>query len=649
MARHLSSSQMATIEALAETVAPACEHLPVSSAEVGVAAELDALLERFDRRSRRMLRLLASVARFAPLLAGRRATLAGLSRSRREAYLREVMARPGLDQEVIVNLRALCAMVYGGDPRFRAYVGDHNQPYKPDLPVPPERELPVLCHPELAASEDVECDVLVVGSGAGGATVAREFARHGLDVVIVEDGGPVRRADFRGRALHRVVEYYRDNGLTSTFGGSTIAVPMGRVVGGTTVVNSGTCLRAPDFVLESWARTDGATLAAPEAMGPAYEELAERLQIEPVAADVMGNNGLIARRGAEALGLRAGPIPRPTSGCAGTGQCAFGCPRDAKQAMHLTHLPDAVAAGARIFGRCRVDRLRLKGRRVVAAEARILDGRRRPTPHRLTFHARVVFLCAGALVTPALLLRSGFGRTGGALGGNLRIHPGSGISGRFAETVNGWQGVMQSFAIDEWLEEGMLLEATFPPLGLGYSAGALPGVGEEHAEQLAKVANVAAIGSIISDISSGRVRVVPGLGPIMLYRMGREDATRTVTAMARAARVLFAAGAEEVYPGVPAVPVLRNPREAAALESKGLRPAELKVSAYHPMGTARMGADPARSVCDPSGRVHGAFNLYVADASLLPGSTHVNPQLTLMALCLNVARRFLDAWPAAAG
>jgi len=323
MARHLSSAQMATIAALAETVAPPCEKLPVSSADVGVATELDVLLERFDPGSRRMVRGLATGVRLAPLLTGQWATFAALSRERREAYVRRVMGRPGLDHDALVSLRALCAMVYAGDPRFREYLGDGNQPFKPGLRVPVEIELPVLCHPELAANTDVDCDVVVVGSGAGGATVARELALAGLDVVIVEEGGPVRRADFEGRALHRVVEYYRDNGFTSTFGsfgGPVIPVPMGRVVGGTTVVNSGTCLRPPDSVLDDWSQTHGLQLAAPEAMGPALDELIGRLCIEPVGDDIMGNNGRIVRRGAEAArepasapsGVRATPSGRCT-------------------------------------------------------------------------------------------------------------------------------------------------------------------------------------------------------------------------------------------------------------------------------------------------------------------------------------------------
>jgi hypothetical protein len=612
MPHNLSVAQHRTLAALAEALAPASPHLPLSATEAGVADSLDALLDRFDATPRRLLKLLVTALRFAPVLKGKGATFPKLDSERREAYLREALAQPRWDHDVVVNLRALCDMVYAGDPRFRRHVGDFNEPYKTGVPVPPETELRVIHHPELRASTSVDCDVVIVGSGAGGSIIARELAHAGIDVVVVEEGGPVSREDFEDRPLHRVVKYYRANGLTATRGTPVIPVPMGRVVGGTPVVNSGTCLRAPDSVLQEWAEIHGAALAAPDALGQAYEDVAAQLSIQPVTEDIMGNNGRIVRRGAEELKLRAQPIPRPVRDCVGTGQCGFGCPRDAKQSMHLTYLPDAVRRGARIYGLCKVDRLLIEGRRVTGVVASILDEQRRATGQSLTVRARAVFLCAGAIHTPALLLRHGLGRGSRAVGRHLRIHPASGVTGKFEETVNGWQGVMQPFAIEEYVSEGILLEAVFPPLGMTYSSAALPGVGEEHAALLADYPHMASIGSVVSDTGSGRVRSVPGGSPIMLYRMSPLDVRRAVRAISLGARVLFAAGALEVYPGVPAVPVLRSLGEVDDFEK---------------------------------GRVHDVDNLYVGDTSLFPGSPHANPQFTLMALCRNLAHRFAEGWP----
>jgi len=645
----LSKAQHRTLAALAESIAPPGSPLPLDASQMGVADQLDALLREFDPESRRVLRLLTSALRMAPLAGGGFCPFDRMSGARRDAWLGAALAGRRMGHDVAVSLRALCEMVYAGDERFRKHVGDHNLPLKRGLPIPPETELPVLRHPELEGEVEAECDVVVVGSGAGGSTVARELAEAGLDVLIVEEGGPVSREDFAGSALRRTVRYCRNNGLTTAIGDTLIPVPMGRVVGGTPVVNSGTCLRAPDSVLDAWARVHGVELATPERMAPQYDRLVEQLHIHPVTEEVMGANGAIARRGAEALGLRSGPIPRPTRGCAGTGQCAFGCPRDAKQAMHLTSLPVAVGHGARIYAGCLVDEIVVRGDRAEGIRARILDARRAPTGGHLNVRARCVFVCAGALMTPVLLRRSGIARRNPALGNHLRIHPGSGVTGRFDEIVNGWQGVMQSYAIDEWLEDGILLEATFPPLGMTYSAGALPGIGQEHARMLDAYPHMASIGSIVSDSGTGRVRALPVAGPTMLYRLGQEDTAKTIRAIGLAARVLFAAGAREVYSGLPGLAPLRSPADVDALEARRFRARELKVSAYHPMGTARMGTNARSSVCDAEGRVYGTRNLRVADTSLFPASTYVNPQFTLMALCLNVAERFLDRWPGCQG
>jgi choline dehydrogenase-like flavoprotein len=314
--------------------------------------------------------------------------------------------------------------------------------------------------------------------------------------------------------------------------------------------------------------------------------------------------------------------------------------------MHLTSLPAAVRHGARIYARCVVDEILGSTTRADGIRARVLDERGAPTGATLTVRARSVFVCAGALMTPLLLRRSGLARRHAALGKHLRIHPGSGVTGRFEEIVNGWQGVMQSFAIDELMEDGILLEATFPPLGMTYSAGALPGLGEEHARLLNDYPHMASIGSIISDTGTGRVQRLPGLGATLRYRLCDEDVRKAVRAIALASRVLFAAGASEVYPGVPAVPRLRSLAEIDAFEARRWRAEDVKVSAYHPMGTARMGSDARRSVCNEEGRVHGSENVFVADTSLFPASTHANPQFTLMALCLNLSERFLERWSA---
>jgi hypothetical protein len=241
-------------------------------------------------------------------------------------------------------------------------------------------------------------------------------------------------------------------------------------------------------------------------------------------------------------------------------------------------------------------------------------------------------VCAGALLTPVLLARSGIVPRG--LGRNLRIHPATRVLARFDEPVHAWEGVPQSYHVQEFEPEGIFLQGMFVPPGV--QAAAVPGFGLAHKARMAAYDRLASFGALISDTSSGRV-LVAGRRPLVWYWMGRDDVRRLQRAIAIVARIFFAAGAREVYPGVRRHGVLRAAAEAAALEHVPVRAADLDVMAFHPMGTARMGADPQCASVAPSGEVHGVRGLYVADASLFPTSTRVNPQLTIMALATRIA------------
>ena len=245
-------------------------------------------------------------------------------------------------------------------------------------------------------------------------------------------------------------------------------------------------------------------------------------------------------------------------------------------------------------------------------------------------------LAGGAFGTPELLLRSGFRSPSGQLGRNLRIHPACWVGARYTEEVRGWDGVMQSYAVDEWEARGVLLEATFTPLAFG--GHWLPGSGVEHQERLLAYGNLASTGVHLSDRSTGRVGLA-GDGSLRIsYQLTREDSLRLVFGIARAAELHYAAGAREVYPQVSGIDTLARAR-IAELEATPPRRTALRLEAFHPMGTARMDADPGRGVTGSDGAVHGAEGLYVADGSLLPSSIGVNPMITIVAMASRVARQ----------
>jgi choline dehydrogenase-like flavoprotein len=493
-----------------------------------------------------------------------------------------------------------------------------------------------------ARGEGEECDVAIVGSGAGGAVAAATLAEAGLDVLVLEAGDHYNRDNYPADRLDAVAELYRDAGLTIAAGRPPIPVPVAKVVGGTTVINSGTCFRAPDPVLENWRSRYGIAWATD--LDEDFAEAEEFLHVTQLDPERMGRNGQLAMEGTEALGISGAPIHRNAGSCVQCSSCPFGCSIDAKRGMHVSYLPRAVAAGARLRAEVEAQRVLTEDGRAIglACTARDRDGRTRPFTVRAR---RAVIAAGGAFGTPELLLRSGLG--GSQVGRNFHIHPACWVGARYEEEVRGWEGVMQSFYVDQWEQsQGVLLEATFTPLAFG---GAwLAGAGRDHQRSMLDFGHVGSIGVHLCDRSSGRVRLGNDGALDVSYKLSRGDAERIAFGIARAAEVHFAAGASQVYPNIPRAGVLR-PGDLAEFEATVFKAAELRLEAFHPMGTARIAANPAEGVCAPDGSVNGTGGLYVADASLFPTSVGVNPMMTIIAFAKQVARGiaedFDDAGP----
>ena len=485
-----------------------------------------------------------------------------------------------------------------------------------------------------------DCDVAIVGSGAGGAAAAAILAEAGLDVMVLESGPYVDHTTYPTDPLEGLPLLYRDGGMTIATGKPAIPVPVGRTVGGTTVINSGTCFRAPDEVIEDWREAQGVEWAGD--LDLLYSAAEEMLAVTPLDLETLGRNGQLCAEGAKALGASGGPISRNAGRCVQCSSCPLGCRIDAKRATHVSYLPRAVGAGARVRAGVQVQRvLRENGRATgLACRAGLpttgpqeLSRNGRPAEGRdWRVRAKAVISAGGAFGTPELLLRSGISHP--ALGRHLHIHPAAWIGARYEEEVRGWEGVMQSYYVDQWQPEGILLEATFTPLSFG--AQWLPGVGAEFSDRVAHFGNIASIGVHLHDRSEGRVGLASNGSLRLSYRLLEEEARTLQFGIARAAEVHFAAGATEVYPNVGPVSVI--PRgKLAEFESMTLRPSHLRLEAFHPMSSARMGTDPDTTVCDTRGAVRGTDGLYVADASLLPTSVGVNPMMTIIACATHVA------------
>ena len=676
--------QLDTIEHLADVVLPEGHGLPGGTA-TRVRDLLDHQVGGWDAAPRTGFRLLVSLWELSPMFAYRKRFSSLDAETRERWVMRSYHSKIGLWRQVIVTLKQLLYIAWASAPDVEDALGfdyrcakddeahgagravieprslwksparpnDYSRagPARTSGAIPEEAaarasftrpadgstRLETATWPDLGDGMHVSADVVVIGSGAGGAVTATALAEAGVDVVVLEEGPQVdSKQDFSGPMFRRFERLCRDNATSMVWGRPPIPLPLGRVVGGTTVVNSGTCFRAPDRVLERWATEYGVRGARPDELAPHYKELEEFLNVRPVPWELLGANGMAAHKGAVALGYSGGPLLRNIADCHGCGQCAFGCPTDAKQAMHVSYLPRAFRAGARILSGCRVDRILMEDGRAVGAEATLLgpDDRRRGT---IRVDARHVVSSAGAIHTPALLQASGVPDPGRQTGRNLRIHPATGVAGVFDEGWVSWKGTLQSYYIDQFFESHELMfEATTAVPGV--AAPSVSGIGAEAMDELGGMSNLATLGFYVSDTSAGRVHRLPNGRVITTYKLNALDTKRMTIGLAKAAEVLLAAGAERVHVGLPGLKQISSREDLSSLDRE-VRPEHLRLSAFHPMGTARMGSDPGRSVVDSFGAHHAVQRLWVADASVFPTCVAVNPQMTIMAFAKRTAER----------
>jgi choline dehydrogenase-like flavoprotein len=480
----------------------------------------------------------------------------------------------------------------------------------------------------VTAAHEARCDVVVVGSGAGGAVTAAALAEAGLRVILVEEGAWIRGDRMNGRPLAMFDLLYRDRGLTGTVGLPPIPVPLGKAVGGTTVINSATCFRTPPAVLARWRRDFG--VEGIDALDPFYDEVERDLDIKPVPDHIYGPQARRFEAAATALGYRGQRIPRNERDCDGFGVCAFGCPKDAKQAMSVSYVPRALAAGASLWSRARVEGIVIERGIAKGIRGRFCGPAGRAGAVPFTIHAERVIIAAGALFTPPLLLKSGVRHP--LLGRNLHMHPATRVLARYPEAVSGWAEVPQSYNIDEFIDDGIFIQGQFTPPGV--QAPNVPGFGAAHRARMEGFDRLGSFGALISDQSAGRV-FRSGLA---WYRLNAADTEKLRRAIALTTEIFLQAGAEEVYSGVAVQPIVRGQADLDALRTRRVRAADIEMMAFHPMGTCAAGGDPSLGVCDPRGAVHGLRGLHVADTSLFPTSNRINPQLTLMAWALANAR-----------
>lgn len=468
----------------------------------------------------------------------------------------------------------------------------------------------------------ISTEVLVVGSGAGGAVTAVRLAEAGRQVTVVEEGPWVDPDAYEPFSLEEMVTKYRHRGLQGALGNPAIAYAEGRCVGGSTEINSGLYHRLPDYLAEEWRRTYDIDDFGPELLARYAARIEEELGVSTLPTAPPPSSAVL-ERGATKLGWRNVEFARVFR-YDETG-------RGTKQTMSRTLLPNAVAAGAVIVPDCRVLRLERRAGRVVAARCQRThpDGGR----EALRIEAEHVVVCAGAVHTPALLQRSGIRHN---IGRGLKMHPTVKIAARFTHPVD--HGDVPMHRVTEF----------DPHLTIGGSASrrghiamALAESTHDIAEPLEDWENISVYYAAIRSEGAGRVQAIPGLrSPLVTYRLTEADMSRLAQGLVHLGEVLLAAGATELYPSLVGGPVARDLADVGRWWDRATR-ANTNLMTVHLFSTVRMGNDRRRTGTDSYGRVWDHANLYVNDGSLLPDASGVNPQAAIMAIASRNAEHLL--------
>ncbi|MCC6213295.1 MAG: GMC family oxidoreductase [Polyangiaceae bacterium] len=485
-----------------------------------------------------------------------------------------------------------------------------------------------------------EAEHVIVGTGAGGATAARVLSDAGRSLVLLEEGPNLRPDQRPTDLLTGMAQAVRDMGSQTTTGATPIPLLQGRLVGGSTAINSGIIWRLPEDVIDHWSREHGlGDLVERAALERIYEVIERELEVAETGEDVLGGNGHLMARACEKLGLPGKPITRNARRCQGRAHCLQGCPSEARQSMDVSYIPMAVARGARLHALSRVERVLLEGGRAVGVEGDVLDAdTRRPRGRFRVRATRGVIVAGGAVHTPAVLLRSGLR---GLVGHRFQAHPGAAVSARFPEPVGMGTGATQGYEVPMRTDGFKIESLSLPPEML---ATRIPGAGKAWQERLSALDYYGQWAVQVRMKAHGRVTLGWGGGPIVRYEPLDDDVARAQKAIGIICRMMLAVGATEVHPGIGHVPeTLRTIADVEAFERTRLRRSDIHFMASHLFGTACAGSDPTRSVVGPDLQHHQVRDLHVMDASVFPTNLGVNPQHSIMAVVYRAAERLAQA------
>lgn len=461
-------------------------------------------------------------------------------------------------------------------------------------------------------------DAVVIGSGAAGSVMAYKLASRGLKVVVVERGMRQDPQTFEHDEMAMFPRLYKQGGLQTT-DDHDVTIAQGATVGGSTVINNAIWLRADlDRVLPNWARA-GAVIPA-SALNSAYDEIEKALHVAPVLPQLANKGSDIFLKGCEALEIPAEYLKNNRDTCIACGWCNYGCRYNRKTSMLVTYIPWAEARGAEVLDQCENVTILVKGNVTTGVKFFRLG-------KEITLEAERVIVCAGAIGSSEVLLKSGI-TLDGRVGQGLHALGGIFVLAETNEVLDGFDGIgltCVAHASDEYVIENFFA----PPAVFSLSLG---GWFLTHFRRMMRYRYYADAGVMVGTDPVGRITMDKKGRTRIQLEFSDRDLERLRRGMRKLSEIFFAGGAIRVIPATFKLLEFTRPEEVGLIDEQVHRPEDLLLGSAHPQGGNLMSEDPGKGVVDSDFSVHGYQNLFVADASVFPTNIWANCQATVMAM-----------------
>jgi choline dehydrogenase-like flavoprotein len=500
---------------------------------------------------------------------------------------------------------------------------------------------------DFTANQTLTTQVCIIGSGCGGATLAKRLSDFGIDVVLLEQGGYYPASDMDQNELNMAGKITAErNFSTSSDNGNLLTY--GQNIGGASVHYWADSYRTPQFKLDEWEQGYGVQGHQMKDLSPAFDDIEKSLNIHPATDEYFNRMNQLLMASSEKLGWHGHRVPQARRFCVKSGHCMQGCRYDAKQSQMVTHIPTAIRQGVKVIADAKADRLQFKGSSVSALRVAMIDRRsNRPNGIQLTIHAKHFVVAAGGFNSAFFLMQQDLKAKLPALGRYFSMNPTTMIHGIYDEPITMWRNIPAAYGVDEfvqrryrqgdYLEGGYLLMANqIHPSALAVS---MPGLGDAHAALMSQLPHIGGTISWLDDLPHelGEIQMGRKGNRVVHYDYGPDTQKVLKDALVKQAELQFAAGAKTLivagYQGIRLDSMADLPR----LNNITFEAGGLFLASPHPGGGCRMGSDVSDSVVDHHHRVHTFDNLFVSDSSVFPTSSALDPSLTIMAFSYRAA------------